>query len=122
SRRLRMRRVAEQIYATMPAADKAVMQAYARGVNAYIETHHGRYGFEFLALSYDPRPWSVVDSLLAGLQMFRTLTNDWRNKLVKQQMLKGGEPDKVSFLFPMRAGTEFMPGGDIHPGSNAWAI
>jgi penicillin amidase len=122
SRRLRMRRVAEQIYATMPAADKAVMQAYARGVNAYIETHHGRYGFEFLALSYDPRPWSVIDSLLAGLQMFRTLTNDWKNKLVKQQMLHGGEAEKVNFLFPFRAGTEILPGGDAHPGSNGWAI
>jgi penicillin amidase len=122
TRRMRTRRVAEEIYARMPQADKAVMQAYARGVNAYIETHHGRYGFEFAVLGYDPRPWSVVDSLLAGLQMFRTLTNDWKNKVVKQQMMHGGEPDKVSFLFPFSAGTEFMPGGDVHPGSNAWAI
>jgi penicillin amidase len=122
SRRMRMRRTAEQVYAQMPATDKEVMQAYARGVNAYIETHHGRYGFEFTLLGYDPHPWSVVDSLLAGLQMFRTLTNDWKNKLEKQQMLQGGEADKVSFLFPVRAGTEFMPGGDVHPGSNAWAV
>ncbi len=122
SRRMRMRRTAEQIYTQMPDADKAEMAAYARGVNAYIETHHGRYGFEFLLLGYAPRPWSVVDSLLAGMQMFRTLTNDWKNKLVKEAMLKNGEPDKINFLFPYRSGTEILPGGDGHPGSNAWAI
>src|SRR5258708_32933563 len=75
SRRYRMRRIAEQIYADMPAADKSAMQAYARGVNAYIGSHRGRYGIEFTLLRYDPRPWSVVDSLLCGMHMFRTLTN-----------------------------------------------
>jgi len=122
TRRMRLRRIAEQVYADMPAADKAVMVAYARGVNAYIESHHGRYGVEFTLIGYDPRPWSVVDSLLCGLQMFRTLTSDWRTKLIKQQLLRGGDPDKVNFLFPFRTGAEFMPGGDAHPGSNAWAV
>ena len=122
ARRTRMRRVAEQIYAAMGQADKAAMEAYARGVNAYIVSHRGRYGVEFRLIGYDPRPWSVVDSLLCGLQMFRTLTSDWRNKLIKRQMLRSGEPDKVNFLFPYRTGAEFMPGGDAHPGSNAWAV
>jgi penicillin amidase len=122
SRRLRMRRIAEQVYAVMPAADKSAMQAYARGVNAYLESHRGRYGVEFVLIGYDPRPWSVVDSLLCGLQMFRTLTGDWKNKLVKQQMLRGGDPEKVNFLFPYRTGGEFMPGSGAHPGSNAWAV
>ena len=122
SRRLRMRRVAEQIYANMPESDKADIAAYARGVNAYIESHRGRYGIEFTLIGYDPKPWSVVDSLLCGLHMFRTLTSDWKTKLVKQQMLRGGEPDKVNFLFPDHSGFEFMPGGDAHPGSNAWAV
>lgn len=122
SRRLRMRRVAEQIYVDMTESDKSAMRAYARGVNAYIESHRGRYGIEFTLIGYDPRPWSVVDSLLCGLYMFRNLTSDWKNKLIKQQMLRSGEPDKVNFLFPNRSGFELMPGGDEHPGSNAWAI
>jgi penicillin amidase len=122
ARRLRMRRIAEQVYVNMAESDKIAMQAYARGVNAYIESHRGRYGLEFTLIGYDPRPWSVIDSLLCGMQMFRTLTDDWKNKLVKQQMLRGGEADKVNFLFPNRSGTEFMPGGDEHAGSNAWAV
>jgi penicillin amidase len=122
SRRLRVRRVAEQVYIGMPESDKSAMQAYARGVNGYIESHRGRYGLEFTLIGYDPKPWSVVDSLLCGLYMFRTLTSDWKMKLLKQQMLRDGQPDKVNFLFPNRGGFEFMPGGDEHPGSNAWAV
>lgn len=119
SRRLHLRRTAELIYAALPAADKAAMEAYARGVNAYIESHHGalggRYGFEFTVLGYDPRPWSVVDSLLTGLNMYRALTHQWKQKIEKQQMLGTGEADKVNFLF---AG----PAAAALPGSNAWAV
>lgn len=122
SRRLRMRRIAEQVYVTMPEADKAAMEAYARGVNAYIESHRGRYGVEFTLLGYDPRPWSVVDSILCGLYLFRDLSSTWKSKLIVEKMLRTGEADKVHYLFPDRAGFEFMPGSDGHPGSNAWAV
>jgi penicillin amidase len=122
SRRLRLRRIAEQIYVSLAEPDKKIFAAYARGVNAFIESHRGRYGVEFTLLQYDPRPWSVVDSILVGLHMYRTLTASWRNKLVKDQMLRTGEPDKVNFLFPLRSGAEILPGADIHPGSNAWAV
>ncbi|HVW83441.1 MAG TPA: penicillin acylase family protein [Bryobacteraceae bacterium] len=122
SRSLRLRRIAELQYASLSSADRALFAAYARGVNAYIDSHHGRYGFEFSAIGYDPRPWSTVDSLLIGLHMFRTLTNNWKTKLIKEQMLRTGDPEKVTQLFPVRGGLEILPGGDIHPGSNAWAV
>jgi penicillin amidase len=116
ARRLRMRRLAEEHCRTLPDADLAVLAAYARGVNYYLETHRGRYGIEFALLGYDPRPWSVVDSLLAGMQMFRILTTTWRNEIVKQTMLESGDRAKVDYLFPVRTGPEPLPG------SNAWAI
>ena len=115
-RRLLLRRAAEQIYVTMPASERASLEAYARGVNAYIESHHGRYGFEFTAMRYDPRPWSVVDSLLVGLNMYRSLTHMWKLKIEKQQMLSTGEADKVNYLFSGPGSATPMPG------SNAWAV
>lgn len=122
SRRLRLRRMAEEIYTRLPDAERAEMAAYTRGVNAYIDSHKGRYGFEFEALGYDPRAWTGVDTVLVGLHMFRLLASDWRAKLTKEQMLRTGEPAKVNYLFGVRSGAEFMPGGDVKPGSNAWAI
>lgn len=115
-RRLRMRRIAEQSYITLNQADRAAMAAYAKGINAFIATHRGSLPLEFTLLQYQPRPWSVVDSLLISLHMFRTLTTSWRDDLLKRAMLAQGEASKVNFLFPPRSGYE------PQPGSNNWVL
>ena len=116
ARRLRMRRIAEEHARTLAPADRAVFAAYARGVNYFIETHRNALPLEFTLLRYDPRPWSIVDSLLCGLQMYRNLTVTWREQLRKMAMLDGGDRAKVTLLYPARAGGEFQPG------SNAWVV
>ncbi len=116
ARRLRLRRVAEQHVRALPAADRALFAAYARGVNYFMETQRGKLPLEFNVLRYDPRPWTITDSVLCGLQMYRELTNTWRDELRKTAMLSGGNRDKVNLLFPARVGREFQPG------SNAWVL
>jgi penicillin amidase len=116
SRRLRMRRIAEEAYTSLPPADRAAFGAYARGVNAFIATHMGSLPLEFTLLGYQPRPWSEVDSLLICLYMFRDLTTTWRDEVNKRNMLLAGDARKVNFLFPLRTG------GETQPGSNAWAV
>lgn len=75
SRKLRLRRIAERQARTLPPGEIALLAAYARGVNHYIELHEGKWGPEFALLDYQPRPWTPVDSLLCALQMDLTLTN-----------------------------------------------
>ncbi len=116
ARRLRLRRAAEQDARTLNDGDRAMMSAYARGVNYFIETHRGALPLEFTLLRYDPRPWTITDSILCGLQMFRSLTTTWRDELRKAAMLSKGDPAKVNLLFPVRSGAEFQPG------SNAWVL
>jgi penicillin G amidase len=116
ARRLRLRRAAEQDARTLTDGDRAMMAAYARGVNYFIETHRGALPLEFTLLRYDPRPWTITDSILCGLQMYRNLTTTWRDEVRKAAMLSKGDPAKVNLLFPVRSGAEFQPG------SNAWAL
>lgn len=116
SRRLRMRRVAEMAYASLPAPDRAPLAAYARGVNDFIQTHLHALPVEFTLLGYNPRPWSVVDTILIGLHMYRDLTTTWKDEILKRDMLAAGDRAKVNFLFPPRSG------GELQPGSNAWAV
>ncbi|HJZ96581.1 MAG TPA: penicillin acylase family protein, partial [Candidatus Solibacter sp.] len=115
-RRLRLRRIAEEAYVTLPPADRAAFAAYTRGVNHYINAHLKNLPVEFTLAQYEPRPWSVVDSLLICLNMYRSLSMSWRDDLVKRRMLTDGDPAKVDFLFPIAAGP------DGQPGSNAWAL
>ena len=118
SRRLRMRRIAEDAARKLLPADFAVLAAYARGVNYYLETNRGKYGLEFALLGYDPRPWSVVDCILAGLQMYKNLTTTWRDEFQKLTLMSapGADRARVDRLFPSRSGRE------LQPGSNAWAV
>ncbi len=116
ARRLRLWRLAVAHYRLMPAADRAILEAYSRGVNFYLEQRRDRLPLEFHLLGYKPRPWTPVDSILCALQMYRTLTETWRDDLRKQAMLSGGDASKVNQLFPTRSGRE------LQPGSNAWVI
>jgi penicillin amidase len=116
ARRLRLGRIADQTEKSLPANDREVLDAYARGVNFYLETHRDRLPLEFTLLNYSPRPWTKRDTLLAGLEMYRTLTPGWRHELEKLHMLQKGNRAKVEFLYPPRTG------GEIQPGSNSWAV
>ena len=116
SRRMNLRRIADAQEQTLKPEERAVFAAFARGVNEFIQTHRDRLPPEFALLRYDPRPWAVRDSILAGLEMYRRLTDSWRAELLKLKMLETGDRSKVDFLFPVRTGHE------PQPGSNAWAL
>jgi penicillin G amidase len=116
ARLLGLRRAAEADYLHLPPRQRAALAAYARGVNAFITTHWNDLPLEFTLLGYQPRPWSAIDSILVGLQMFRTLATSWKSELNKREMLRHGDAKKVETLFSVRTGNE------VHPGSNAWAV
>jgi penicillin amidase len=116
ARRMRLRRIAEEQARNLAAEERAAIAAYARGVNYYIEAHRSKLPPEFSALGYSPRPWGIKDTLLIGLEINKTLTSFWEEEVAKAKMLARGDPAKVQALFPVRSG------GEIAPGSNAWAI
>ncbi len=67
-------------------------------------------------MGYQPRPWRIADTLVVGLEMFRTLTTTWDDDLLRHNLMQGGDAEKVKALFPARSGKEILPG------SNAWVI
>lgn len=116
SRQFRMRRIATRWLGQLPAAQRAFLAAYARGVNHYLKTYRGKFPPEFTVIGYDPRPWTLTDTLLCALQMHRTLSGHWENDLLKEKLLATGDRARVEALFPMRLGDE------PQPGSNSWVI
>jgi penicillin amidase len=118
SRRMRMRALADADVARLRPEEREVLVQYAKGVNYFIETHRGDYSLEFSlpGRSYDPRPWTLTDSMLVGLVMFRDLTDSSRFEFDKGALLSMADPLKVRTLFPA------IQGGYVNPGSNAWAV
>ncbi len=68
----RMRRVAQQAVAKTTPAYRAVLDAYAAGVNAGLAALDAP-PFEYLVLGLRPAPWLPEDSMLTVLAMFNTL-------------------------------------------------
>jgi penicillin G amidase len=75
TRRHRLREVARRALASLPTADRALLDAYAGGVDAGRAALGGR-PFEYLLLRADPAPWRAEDSLLVALAMFIELTGE----------------------------------------------
>ncbi len=63
---LRIAKVAQAIYESASPESRAALDAFARGVNAFMSEALGSGGnlsIEFDLLDYQPEPWSPVDSL-----------------------------------------------------------
>jgi len=102
-RTLGLRQAAEASYADLPQQTRAVLQAYANGVNAWIALR-GRFAApEFLVLGR-PDTWTPVDSLLWGETMGLWLSMNWRQEL-SRQALAGKVPQQlIEELWPDLSG------------------
>jgi penicillin amidase len=82
-RTLGLRQHAVADYAALPAETREILEAYARGVNAWIELK-GRFAApEFLVLGAPDR-WEAADSLLWAKTMGLWLSMNWREELARQ--------------------------------------
>ncbi|MGA3106450.1 MAG: penicillin acylase family protein [Terriglobales bacterium] len=71
---------AESSEKQISARDRAYFEAYARGVNAFLESHRNHLSLEFRLMKYTPRPWTVTDSLLVGARMVHTRKSSGENR------------------------------------------
>jgi penicillin amidase len=72
---LNFARAADRDFGMIDPEVRRVLEAYARGVNQFIQQHYNRLPIEFTLLNYKPQPWQPTDSLVIGCYMYRTLTD-----------------------------------------------
>lgn len=73
---------AEADLPALPADTRAMLDAYAAGVNAWIAARGRLAAPEFIPLGV-PEPWTAVDSLLWGKTMGLYLSGNWRSELAR---------------------------------------
>ncbi|MCK8783876.1 penicillin acylase family protein [Roseomonas sp. NAR14] len=99
TRTLGLARRAEADLAALPAETRALLEAYAAGVNAWIAAR-GRFAApEFLALGA-PAPWRPADSLLWGKVMGLWLSGHWRVDLERGRLAALLPPARLADLWP----------------------
>ena len=74
--------------AGLTSRDRSYFEAYARGVNAFIDSHRDSLPLEFRILRYSPRPWTVEDCVLMGARMVQDLNHySYRRALEREKIL-----------------------------------
>ena len=143
-------RAAAQELELMNDEMRAVLEAYAEGVNAYISTHRGRLGLEFTILGltgvkFDPEPWTPLNTLTWAKVMAWDLGGNRSDELLRAQIaarlgtsavevLMPPYPDDYPVIVPhplAEATLKALPEAafDFHPlgtgndiGSNSWVV
>ncbi len=112
----RFRSVARRVGQSAPAGDRALMDAYAAGVNAGLSAL-GSKPFEYLVLRGAPAPWLAEDSILVVLAMFAKLHDTSGRRESSIGVMRDLLPAKLfDFLAPR--GTEWdapLLGGQFPP-------
>ena len=97
-------KLSEQVAAKMPAEKRAMLEAYAQGVNAFIASRDEKtLPSEFRILKYQPRPWTPADTIVIGYLMTETLSTSWPIDVMRAA-LSDLPAERVKELLP-----EFSP-------------
>ena len=105
-------RAAERDISQMEPASRAVMEAYARGVNRFIEQHRSQLPLEFSLLKYKPQPWQASDSLVIAGYMYQTLTDTWEEELDRSKVTERVGWERARELFSQDAAMDHFVVGD----------
>lgn len=99
-RTLGIARAAEADWEHLDAPTKDAYEAYAQGVNAYLETRSGPLPLPFLLLGITPEPWRPLDSLVWIKMMAWDLGGNWDEEWLRARLAQRLLPARVAELFP----------------------
>ena len=105
-------RAAERDATLLDAEARKLMEAYARGVNEFIEQHQTSLPLEFSLLRYKPQPWRPSDTLAISGYMYRTLTDTWERELNRAKVTERTGVDRSKDLFSEEAAMDHFVIGD----------
>ncbi len=103
-RTLGLYRVARTNLEILAPETRALLNAYAAGVNAYLENPPRAWPLEFHLLAppfgYRPEPWRPTDSLVWGRLMALRLAGNWSDEIRRARLSKRLSPKQIDFLWP----------------------
>jgi penicillin G amidase len=109
---LGLRATARKRTVALTPHDREYFDAYARGVNAFLNSHLDRLPIEFRLIGYKPQPWQVEDSLLLGARMVQDLNHGtYKSALVREKVLARLGPELTNDLFVNTSWRDHPPSG-----------
>ncbi len=94
------RRVAEAISDSLSPQSRLALEAYAEGVNTFIESHKSRLPIEFALLDYTPEKWQIEDSIALTRLMAWQLSFSWYVDIVLAEVVNRVGMARAREIFP----------------------
>lgn len=148
-RTLGFSRIAREEAELLDEPTRAVIDAYLRGINSFVEEQRGRLPLEFTILGFQPRPWEPADIMVWAKMMALNLSANWTNELFNARIVAALGAERAAELTPhypedglitVPSGVRYDPqigeaalrlaadaapftgDSDAPQGSNAWAV
>ncbi len=87
-------------YQKLNPLTKRILEAYTKGVNAFIESNKGNYQIEFDVLGYDPYKWKPEHSLVIAKLMAWELNISWWTDISFANIVQKVGTEKAKELLP----------------------
>lgn len=112
-------RIARQIEQTLSDSTRNLLEAYARGVNAYTEQNPRSLPIHFTLVDMDPIPWTPTHSIALARLMAWELNLAWKSELTYAYLSEQLPDEKFAELLPQRESfSELGRSGSL---DKAWA-
>ena len=111
-RTLRFGVAADRDLTLLDEESRGALDAYSRGVNAFIEQHQSNLPIEFTLLHYKPQPWKAADCLVIAGYMYQTLSNTWESELSRSKVIARVGSDRAKDLYSPEAAMDHFVVGD----------
>jgi penicillin amidase len=120
ARRLGLHRAAAAAARTLPPHAARILNAYARGVNAFISSHRTNLPVEFTLLRINPAPWQPADTIQWSKMMGWNLGGNWETEVIRARLVAKLGPERAAKL---EAGYDpshplIIPPGVAYAGAN----
>ena len=92
---LGLRHRAKAALAHLSPGARGRIDAYVRGVNAWMEGRTGPLPPEFLILGFEPEPWTAADTVVWAKVMALDLGREWTRDLMRLRMSGFLAPDRI---------------------------
>jgi penicillin amidase len=83
----------------LPLDERKTCDEYARGVNEFITSNHGKWGVEYKLIGSEPEPWTCKDSVLALIEMADMLTSSAETEASSETWRRNLSSKWQAFLF-----------------------
>ncbi|MBM3570638.1 MAG: penicillin acylase family protein, partial [Alphaproteobacteria bacterium] len=93
-------RHAERGFALLDGNSQAILEAYAKGVNAYLRQREGALPPEFVITRHRPEPWRVADSLVWLKMMAWDLGGNWQAEIQRARLSARLTPQQIAEFLP----------------------